>query len=245
MHDANCYATFTYDVAPVGLVPGHLERFWKRLRGSLGGERISYFACGEYGERTRRPHYHACIFGYWPADAVFLKRTAAGHSLYRSARLDRLWGHGFVNFGAVTFESAQYVAGYIAKKVTGPEASGYYQAEQVNPETGEIELVPIHPEFCRSSRNPAIGLRWLEKHGETDAWRRDAVIARGAEAKVPKYYDRKWSERKDAEAIRKRKLARIVRASSKRAREARSPERLAAAEYITQSKLKLKARGAA
>lgn len=242
LHEASAFVTLTYEVAPLGLVPRDLELFWKRLRRSLGGKRISYFACGEYGEHTRRPHYHACIFGYWPDDAVLFKRTAAGHSLYRSATLEKLWGHGFVNFGAVTFESAQYVAGYITKKITGPEAAGYYQAEKVDPETGEVSMVPIEPEFSRSSRRPALGLGWLDKFGETDAWRADAVIARGAQSKVPKYYDRKWKERKTERELRLRKTKRIERGNTRRSRRERTPDRLLASEVTTLSKLKLKAR---
>ena len=29
----------------------------------LGERRIKYFACGEYGNNTHRPHYHAIIYG--------------------------------------------------------------------------------------------------------------------------------------------------------------------------------------
>lgn len=219
LHESNAFLTLTYEKAPLSLVPRDLELFWKRLRRSLGDQRISYFACGEYGEHTRRPHYHACVFGYWPSDAVFFKRTAAGDSLYRSAALDKLWGRGFVNFGAVTFESAQYVAGYVAKKITGPEAAGYYQA--VDPDTGEI--VSLVPEFSRSSRNPALGLRWLQQHGESDAWRRDAVVARGAESKVPKYYDRKFQEVKAEADIRRLKIKRITKGNTSRSRRERAP----------------------
>jgi hypothetical protein len=243
MHESNCFVNLTYAEAPRGLVPRDLQRFWKRLRRSLGGQRISYFACGEYGERSGRPHYHACVFGYWPDDAVV--HSGGQHPLYRSAKLERIWGHGHCPFGTVTFESASYVAGYIAKKVIGPAAEAYYQAEVIDPETGEILLQPVEPEFSRVSRNPAIGLRWLQKYGDSDAWRRDEVVARGAVTRVPKYYDRKVAELHSAEQLRRRKLRRISRSATPQARRENKPERLAAQEATLISKLKLKARDAA
>lgn len=232
-HRDNAFLTLTYAEAPLGLVPRDLQLFWKKLRRSLRGKRISYFACGEYGEENGRPHYHACVFGYWPGDAVLFR--GGDHPLYKSAQLDKLWGHGYVAVGSVTFESANYVAGYIAKKITGPEAPGYYQA--VDQDTGEV--VPIEPEFCRSSRRPALGRRWLEKFGESDAWRHDQVIARGSPGRVPRYYDRVLQEANAARA-RRIKVKRIERGNNAEARRNGTPERLAAAETVTYSKLSLR-----
>lgn len=241
LHEANSFVSLTYAKAPVGLVPRDLELFWKRLRRHLSPLRISYFACGEYGELTRRPHYHACIFGWWPSDAV-RHGSGGGNPLYRSATLEELWGHGHCPFGTVTFESAQYVAGYISKKILGPAAEAFYQAEVLDPETGELLMKPIVPEFCRASRNPAIGLRWLDQFGDSDAWRRDEVVMRGAPSKLPKYYDRKFAERKSERELLRKKLRRIQQGNTPRARRERQPERLAASEAVTLSKLKLKAR---
>jgi len=236
LHDASSFLTLTYAKSPLSLVPRDLELFWKRLRRRFGYQRFSYIACGEYGERTGRPHYHACVFGLWPDDAVLHRRGE--YPLYRSPSLESVWGHGHCPFGTVTFESAQYVAGYITQKVTGPEAVGYYQA--VDPETGEI--VPIEPEFMRSSRNPAIGLRWLDRFGDSDAWRHDQVVVAGAESKVPRYYDRKFAERRTDTELHRRKVRRIQRGNTPEARRNSTPERLAVSEAVLKSKLKLKAR---
>lgn len=228
-HERNSFLTLTYgEGAPVSLVPRHLELFWKKLRRS--GERISYFASGEYGELHGRPHYHAIVFGYWPSDARFHKQSD-GMPLYASDKLRAIWGHGHAYVGTVTFESACYVAGYVAKKITGPEAIGYYQA--VDPDTGE--LVPIIPEFSRWSTRPAIGRRWIQKHGESDAWRRDEVIMRGAASKVPRYYD-KLLKAQDPDRFLRLKRKRLSRA--KRI----SPEQLEAGEVITLQKYKSKRR---
>jgi len=243
LHEDNCFVRLSYAEAPAGLVPADLCKFWKRLRRELFPLRISYFACGEYGELTRRPHYHACVFGWWPSDAV-RHGSSGGHPLFGSATLERVWGHGHCSVGTVTFESAQYVAGYIAKKVIGPAAEAFYQAEVLDPETGELTLQPVEPEFCRSSRNPAVGLRWLERHGESDAWRHDQVVMRGAASKLPAYYMRKFAERKAELELRRRKIKRIERGSTPRARRENQPHRLEAQEAVVLSKLKLKARDA-
>lgn len=47
MHDRNCFLTLTYD-------DDHLQKFFKRLRHHF---EFKYVACGEYGERRRRPHF--------------------------------------------------------------------------------------------------------------------------------------------------------------------------------------------
>lgn len=54
------------EVSPTGealLNPYDLSMFFKRFR-ALSGEKISYFACGEYGDpsNTKRPHYHIVLF---------------------------------------------------------------------------------------------------------------------------------------------------------------------------------------
>ena len=73
----------------------------------------SIFACGEYGEDpryTRRPHYHAIIFGISKAEA--------------DAVIPSVWGLGQVENGYAEEDSIRYVAGYIDKKwMSGDEKS--------------------------------------------------------------------------------------------------------------------------
>lgn len=83
-----------------------LQLFFKRLRirfsRLLGIKNIRYYACGEYGSRTSRPHYHAVIFGI------------SNNSFHREL-ITSCWGHGFSYFGSLTPSSAAYVSGYCAK----------------------------------------------------------------------------------------------------------------------------------
>lgn len=65
-----------------------LQKFFKRLRKIHRGQPIKYYAVGEYGSRTHRPHYHIIIFNSNHVDiakAWSLDNKAIGHIDYRSA----------------------------------------------------------------------------------------------------------------------------------------------------------------
>ena len=107
-HERNSFVTLTYsdEHLPDGgtLVPADLRNFWKRLRKNTGAA-IRYYAVGEYGDKSQRPHYHAACFG-----------------LDDAAAITRAWqGRGHVYVGTLTWESAGYVAGYVTKKLTKPD----------------------------------------------------------------------------------------------------------------------------
>lgn len=84
-----------------------LTLFFKRLRRDLEPRRIRYYACGEYGDHTARPHYHAIVYGID----------------YRERELcEENWPNGFVTLGDVTPASCNYVAGYVQKKLYDNES---------------------------------------------------------------------------------------------------------------------------
>ena len=65
------------------------QRFIKRLRKCETGSRaIKYFAVGEYGTQTHRPHYHAIIFNVTDPELI-----------------NKAWGLGHVHVGSVKDES--------------------------------------------------------------------------------------------------------------------------------------------
>lgn len=82
-----------------------LQRFIKAIRNKFRGRKrpIRYYACGEYGERTHRPHYHAIVFGVYQ---------------HEIPEISQLWLYGGVCAGTCTPESIQYVAGYVCKKLS-------------------------------------------------------------------------------------------------------------------------------
>jgi hypothetical protein len=146
---------------------------------------IRFFHCGEYGEQYKRPHYHACLFNFDFPDKKLWRRTKQGHMVWRSPALEELWPYGYCEIGAVTFESAAYVARYIMKKVNGDGADDHYMT--VDPATGEIRM--LKPEYVTMSRRPGIGHGWYEKYKD-DVYPSDEVVMRGRLMKPPRYYDR-------------------------------------------------------
>lgn len=192
MHEDNAFLTLTYSdgwLPPGGtLVKKDFQDFMKRYRDYLSPRRISFYHCGEYGEQTFRPHYHALIFGHDFKDKKVYSKERDDY-IYTSETLDSLWKMGECKIGAVTFESAAYVARYVMKKVTGEQAKNHYFG--VDKDTGEC--YDLLPEYATMSRNPAIGKRWLEKY-QDDVYPRDEVIVRGHITRPPRYYDTQYEK---------------------------------------------------
>lgn len=97
----NCaFVTLTYtdDSNPIVLRKSDFQAFMKRFRISLerkfGVKDVKYFACGEYGGLSLRPHFHAIIYGFNFPDRRFVKRTDKGYPLYTSELLTNVWGKG-------------------------------------------------------------------------------------------------------------------------------------------------------
>lgn len=213
MHKEACFLTLTYndENLPPGnsLVHRDIQLFLKRLRkyllrpktksnraeteigNSKPIKKIRYYMCGEYGDKTKRAHYHMCLFGWEPTDKQFYSTSGSKikSRIYTSETLNKIWGKGNVWTGEVTFESAAYVARYIMKKINGQAAKKHY--ESVDPETGEI--INRKPEYTKMSLKPGIGAKWLEKY-QTDVYPEGTVITRGVKGKSPKYYDNKFKK---------------------------------------------------
>lgn len=209
MHEANSFLTLTYDDEhlPVdgSLVRPHFQDFMKRLRSHLAPHRVRYYMCGEYGDQTHRPHYHAVLFGHdFLSDRVFYSGEAEKR-LYISPKLNELWGHGFCTIGEVTFESAAYVARYVMKKVTGEKAAEHY--EVCNPETGLI--TQVEPEYSTMSLKPGIGQAWYDRYRD-EVFPNDYVIIRGRKMRPPRYYDTLY-ERSSKSALEGVKQSRRVK----------------------------------
>lgn len=242
MHRDNSFVTLTYDDKHLpeagNLVPDHVRLFIKTLRKK---RKLRFYACGEYGETTLRPHYHAILFGCDFAD----KRRIGGTGdkpLFESAELTRLWGRGHCTTAAVTPQSCAYVARYVVKKITGPPADDHYTVMH------QGKPFVRRPEFARMSRMPGIGETYFKKYG-LEACVHDSVIIDGKPVPPPPYYhrlaakadlhlsiedprrpgrkldDREWNGETLVSTIKKR---RVIKARSKRADN--TPERLAVRE---------------
>lgn len=185
MYDNNSFVTLTYDDDHVphdfSLHYRDFQLFMKKLRKSVGF--VRFFMCGEYGEQTSRPHFHACLFGYRPGDLYYWRKLPSGFDSYRSPSLEAIWTDGACEVGDVTYESAAYVGRYCLKKVTGSAAKEHYSA--VDGSTGEI--YERRPEFARMSLKPGIGRTWFDRYRD-EVFPRDRVVVRGVECKPPRYY---------------------------------------------------------
>lgn len=188
LHEHNCFVTLTYDDAHVpsdgGLNHRHFQLFMKRLRKIRPN--VRYYMCGEYGGNFGRPHFHAILFNCNFADYSLWRKSNAGSSLYRSKTLESLWPFGYSSIGAVTFESAAYVARYIMKKVTGHGSEASYRSVDID--SGEV--FDRRPEYNRMSLKPGIGAHWFDKFN-SDVFPHDRVVRDGIESKPPRYYDKK------------------------------------------------------
>ena len=187
LHDVSSFVTLTYSdeclPSPPSLRYSDFQAFMRRLRKSHG--KVRFFVCGEYGERTWRPHFHACLFGLRFSDLKVYKKTAAGFTLYESSELSRVWTLGFASVGQLSFESAAYVARYCMKKVTGDLAETHYRKTDLN--TGE--MYDLVPEFARMSLKPGIGFQWF-KQFRHEVGTHDGVVVRDRLCKPPRYYDK-------------------------------------------------------
>lgn len=236
LHESSLFVTLTYDDKHLppdgGLRYRDFQLFMKKLRKTQ--PRARFYMCGEYGDQFKRPHYHACLFGVDFLDKVPDRKSPSGELLYRSPTLEKLWTLGYSNFGAVTFESAAYVARYVMKKMTGPLQENTYK--RVDADTGEIHQVS--PEFCRMSLKPGIGAKWLEKY-QTDVYPADQVIINGTHAKPPRYYDKKLEATNPQifEALTVGRAARALASSDDNTR-----VRLQTREQVTLARLKFKKR---
>jgi hypothetical protein len=202
LHKENCFITLTYNWENLprnaSLNPEDFRNFMKRLRHKIPGK-CRYYQCGEYGERNNRPHHHAIIFGYSPRDLVAIPSPKSGQDIYFSPFLEKVWGKGFVNVGEVTLQSAQYVARYCMKKLTGKavdkidEKTGLKPYERIDDITGEI--IEVVPEFSTMSRRPGIGANWIRNY-KSDVYPKDFVTVNGLRKQPPRFYD-KWLKEED------------------------------------------------
>lgn len=255
LHERSAFVTLTYrneiffkDGVRYGLPADgsldvrHWQLFAKRARKEFGPFR--FFHCGEYGEESFRPHYHALIFGHnWMFDRRLFRESGSGR-VFTSPSLESVWGHGFVTVGDVTFQSAAYVARYCMKKLNGDK--GLEFRRRLDERTGEEWYV--RPEYVTMSRRPGIGADWYGRYSR-DVFPDDFVIHDGRRHAVPKFYRRRL-EAEDPDLSLTLKALRLQRAQLHGASAAPlgglpkedsgdlSPERLAVREAVSSARLR-------
>ena len=233
MHDENMFLTLTYDDDHLpedgGLNHKHFQDFIRSVRKRLKRP-VRYYMCGEYGDRTDRPHYHAILFGL-RFDDCYHWTTRRGNRVWRSPFLEEVWYHGQSYIGSVTFQSAAYVARYIQKKIKGPEAK--FHRPVVDADTGEI-VGQLKPEYTQMSLKPGIGQSWIEKF-KSDVFPEDLVTMEGGKKFAAPQYYRDWLKENDPELAEQLRQRRIELA---KANADNSEERLAIREKCLKARVK-------
>lgn len=241
LHDVSLFLTLTYrnECLPPGgtLVLRDLQLFFKRLRKLRGPFR--YYACGEYGELNRRPHYHVILFGLDFPDKLRVASNARGDSYYESSQLSEVWKLGNTMIGDVTFDSAAYVARYCVSKILGTSEEAQVLAKakyEVMDSDGVI--YERKREFTVMSRNPGIAAGYYDKFGQ-EVRDHDSVIVNGREVRPPRFYDAR-TEALDPELMERVKARR--RAIARQFKADQTPDRRRVREALAIKLLKAKER---
>lgn len=224
LYSDNWFLTLTYDdwstinitgLPPYTLVRSHLSCFVESMRKycTYNNKTFRFFACGEYGETYKRPHYHLNIFGLTPDmlgleddsnlcdlrskrllhRGIFERLPAStidsnGNFYWESPVVNDRWPFGSHKLYRANKFTYQYVAGYIVKKLTGKDAR-------------EFRRQGLLPEFQLQSR-PSIGRPWFDKfiHSisniDRDKLVNDAVNIADCSWRCPRIFD-KWLQSYD------------------------------------------------
>lgn len=151
----NTFVTLTYDEEHIpenkSVDPRQIQLFLKRLRKNT--PKIRYFAVGEYGDQTQRPHYHLALFGYPNCQRLRTRITKEKRQCCPPCdTIQKAWNKGQIQLGTLEQNSIQYIAGYIVKKMTKHD---------------DIRLQGRTPEFARMSLKPGIGYDMMHELAST------------------------------------------------------------------------------
>lgn len=155
-HEDNTVVTLTYadEFLPRGatLVKEHVQLWLKRLRKEVAPARLRFYAVGEYGDRGDRPHYHVALFGFPNCcNGQTINPVRAGNCCKRCNLVFQSWGMGGVKLMPLEISSAQYICGYVTKKMTS--SNDPMVAKALNGRS---------PEFSLKSNRPGIGALALD-----------------------------------------------------------------------------------
>lgn len=168
-HADNCFVTLTYDEDHCDgkLHKEHLQDFILKIRNR--GFKVRYYACGEFGTRTNRPHYHAILFGFLPDDLVKSHDSDSGETIFTSDLVTSCWSYGLSVVQTFSPSAAGYVAGYTNKKVLDDRG------------------------WTMCSRRPGIGYQYFDDHWK-EIYERDLIQENFSDtmkcSSVSRYYDK-------------------------------------------------------
>lgn len=171
-----------------------IQTFFKHLRKHFPDCKIRYYAAGEYGSTTIRPHYHAIVYGLVLDDLTEYKRSPQGDVLYNSKAVSDCWSNfvgfrsdgtaiydpiGYVVIGKVTWETCAYVARYVTKKMSGPLGDWFVSQNMEVP-------------FSLMSRKPGLGAQWYYDNPDCMDFEYINLMTekKGLKFRPPKYFEK-------------------------------------------------------
>lgn len=129
-----------------------LQKYLKRLRKRHEPNKLRYFAVGEYGDSSWRPHYHLAIF----TDQRIHKKCF--ESAWKDTDHNPI---GFVYVGDISEGSASYIAGYLQKKATksyylnlGTRPQEFATMSRHNGGIGSKAIWLVANEYCKKKLFP-------------------------------------------------------------------------------------------
>lgn len=140
---------------------------------------IRYYAVGEYGSKTDRPHYHLLLFNYDVANLTPISKQ---------------WKYGFTQIGTVTGASINYVTKYMHKDFDRKTDSRQYPFSQMS-------------RGSKITNTSIIGYQYLEENGSYHIETEDLTVKdnKGNTQRLPKaFLKRLFTNKEDRQEVSKR-----------------------------------------
>lgn len=140
-----------------------LTLFFKKLRKL--GEKFKYYAVGEYGSKTMRPHYHVLFFGINDKNCIF-----------------KAWKLGNIHIGDVTSASISYTLKYMDKIKKIPMYEGDMRVKEFSRSSQNLGLGFLNNDNVKN-------------YFKEDITRNFVFTDQGHKVPIPSYYKNKlWTE---------------------------------------------------
>lgn len=158
----------------------------KRLRkNTTTNQKYKYYAVGEYGTETQRPHYHSILFNLPPDYLRPTWNEEAG--IWTFDKLEKIWQEGHVHVLPYNAARVRYVTNYLQKNIRqeNPDDPREREFSNMSKGIGENYLTPNIKAYYKKKLTPYI----LHQGGE--------------KMSMPRYYKNKLYNKKELEIINK------------------------------------------
>lgn len=209
------FITLTYSdehlPANQSLQKSDIQKFFKRLRKNIDSwenfpNKIKYYAVGEYGTNTHRPHYHLILF------------NAPTFHLDNPVLLEKLWNLGHVRIDPCNSATIGYVTGYVMKKTSSGTYKHFSTTYNIYKQRYETKFKisninpddPRDPEFSIMSKH--LGDNYLTddvRNYHTSNLNSFTTLAGGTKLPLSQYYKDKIFTIEEKTAINREQMAHI------------------------------------